>query len=259
MINPSGGLISKGHPLGATGLAQCAEICWQLRGESGPRQVAHATVGLTHNLGLGGATVVGLYRRPAEWRALPMKRHVSGAMGACLPRRPRVLNASPCYPFSPVVCLPCAGFSDAARAGSQTVAAAAAAAPAAGSDADNPSAGSSLKSAPLFDAIADGVRADGPALAKKVNGVIQFNIKPDGVWTVSLKKGAEGAVHAGAPKQGKPDLTLTVSDDDFVKLADGKLNAQTAFMQGKVKLKGNMGIAMKLQSVLAAAKPRSKL
>ena len=52
MINPSGGLISKGHPLGATGLAQCAELCWQLRGEAGPRQVEGAKVALQHNLGL---------------------------------------------------------------------------------------------------------------------------------------------------------------------------------------------------------------
>ncbi len=67
VVNPSGGLISKGHPLGATGLAQCAELCWQLRGMAGPRQVARATVGLQHNLGLGGAVVVALYRAPAGW------------------------------------------------------------------------------------------------------------------------------------------------------------------------------------------------
>jgi acetyl-CoA acetyltransferase len=63
VVNPSGGLISKGHPLGATGLAQCAELCWQLRGEAGKRQVPDAKVGLQHNLGLGGAAVVTLYRK----------------------------------------------------------------------------------------------------------------------------------------------------------------------------------------------------
>uniref|UniRef100_A0A2K6K0D1 propanoyl-CoA C-acyltransferase n=1 Tax=Rhinopithecus bieti TaxID=61621 RepID=A0A2K6K0D1_RHIBE len=62
VINPSGGLISKGHPLGATGLAQCAELCWQLRGEAGKRQVPGAKVALQHNLGLGGAVVVTLYK-----------------------------------------------------------------------------------------------------------------------------------------------------------------------------------------------------
>jgi acetyl-CoA acetyltransferase len=63
VVNPSGGLISKGHPLGATGLAQCAELVWQLRGRAGDRQVPGARLGLAHNLGLGGACVVTLYRR----------------------------------------------------------------------------------------------------------------------------------------------------------------------------------------------------
>ncbi|MCF3135187.1 lipid-transfer protein [Streptomyces olivochromogenes] len=62
VVNPSGGLISKGHPLGATGLAQVAELVWQLRGEAGQRQVAGARVGLAHNIGLGGAAVVTLVR-----------------------------------------------------------------------------------------------------------------------------------------------------------------------------------------------------
>ncbi|MGE4609758.1 MAG: lipid-transfer protein [Myxococcota bacterium] len=63
VINPSGGLISKGHPLGATGLAQCAELSWQLRGEADKRQVDGAKIALQHNLGLGGAAVVAAYRK----------------------------------------------------------------------------------------------------------------------------------------------------------------------------------------------------
>jgi acetyl-CoA acetyltransferase len=63
VVNPSGGLISKGHPLGATGLAQCAELNWQLRGEAERRQVAGAKLALQHNLGLGGAAVVTMYRK----------------------------------------------------------------------------------------------------------------------------------------------------------------------------------------------------
>ena len=63
VVNPSGGLLSKGHPLGATGLGQCAELVWQLRGDAGPRQVEDARIGLQHNLGLGGACVVTLYQR----------------------------------------------------------------------------------------------------------------------------------------------------------------------------------------------------
>jgi acetyl-CoA acetyltransferase len=61
VVNPSGGLLAKGHPLGATGLAQCAELVWQLRGEAGSRQVPAAHVALQHNIGLGGACVVTLY------------------------------------------------------------------------------------------------------------------------------------------------------------------------------------------------------
>ena len=63
VTNPSGGLLSKGHPLGATGLAQCYELVTQLRGEAGVRQVEGARLGLQHNLGLGGACVVTLYER----------------------------------------------------------------------------------------------------------------------------------------------------------------------------------------------------
>jgi acetyl-CoA acetyltransferase len=63
VTNPSGGLLAKGHPLGATGLAQCAELVWQLRGEAGPRQVEGAEIALQHNIGLGGACVVTLYQR----------------------------------------------------------------------------------------------------------------------------------------------------------------------------------------------------
>jgi acetyl-CoA acetyltransferase len=63
VTNPSGGLLSKGHPLGATGLAQCTELVWQLRGTADKRQVPGAKVALQHNLGLGGACVVTMYRR----------------------------------------------------------------------------------------------------------------------------------------------------------------------------------------------------
>ena len=61
VVNPSGGLLSKGHPLGATGLAQCAELVWQLNGQAEKRQVEGARVALQHNIGLGGACVVTMY------------------------------------------------------------------------------------------------------------------------------------------------------------------------------------------------------
>ncbi|WP_183092761.1 lipid-transfer protein [Nocardioides stalactiti] len=67
VVNPSGGLISKGHPLGATGLAQCAELTWQLRGTADARQVEGVLqpsgAALQHNVGLGGSAVVSLYQR----------------------------------------------------------------------------------------------------------------------------------------------------------------------------------------------------
>src|SRR3954466_7223093 len=63
VVNPSGGLISKGHPLGATGLAQCSELTWQIRGQADARQVEGAEVGLQHNIGLGGAAVVSVYKK----------------------------------------------------------------------------------------------------------------------------------------------------------------------------------------------------
>jgi acetyl-CoA acyltransferase len=65
VVNPSGGLLSKGHPLGATGLAQCAELVWQLRGQAKARQVEGARLALAHNVGLGGVAIVTLYENVA--------------------------------------------------------------------------------------------------------------------------------------------------------------------------------------------------
>ena len=62
VTNPSGGLLSKGHPLGATGLAQCTELVWQVRGQADKRQAGNVKHALQHNLGLGGACAVTMYR-----------------------------------------------------------------------------------------------------------------------------------------------------------------------------------------------------
>lgn len=62
VVNPSGGLMSKGHPIGATGLAQCTELVWQLRGQAGARQVQGAQIALQHNIGLVAAAAVSMYR-----------------------------------------------------------------------------------------------------------------------------------------------------------------------------------------------------
>jgi len=63
VVNPSGGLMSKGHPLGATGLAQCTELVWQLRGAADKRQVADARIALQHNIGVPGGAVVTIYKK----------------------------------------------------------------------------------------------------------------------------------------------------------------------------------------------------
>lgn len=72
IINPSGGLISKGHPLGATGLAQCSELVWHLRGWANNRMKEGTKVCLQHNLGLGGAVVVTVYKRIDGKAATPL-------------------------------------------------------------------------------------------------------------------------------------------------------------------------------------------
>ena len=122
--------------------------------------------------------------------------------------------------------------------------------------------GSGLKSAVVFDQIGAAVAAQGASLVKKVKGIIQFNIagggNQTGQWTVDLKNGS-GSVNAGPPAQGKADLTISVKDADFMSMQAGKLNPQSAFMSGKIKIKGNMGLAMKLGTVLNAAKAQANL
>jgi sterol carrier protein 2 len=78
VINPSGGLISKGHPLGATGIAQCAELVWHLRGWANNRLVEGTAAALQHNLGLGGAVVVTVYKRVDGKEATPVSSEEVG-------------------------------------------------------------------------------------------------------------------------------------------------------------------------------------
>jgi 3-hydroxyacyl-CoA dehydrogenase/3a,7a,12a-trihydroxy-5b-cholest-24-enoyl-CoA hydratase len=115
---------------------------------------------------------------------------------------------------------------------------------------EGPSSGSSLKSAGLFKALAAAIKSDGPNLVKKVKGVIVFTFSDsDEVFTVDLKNGS-GSVKQGKP-DGKANLTFTMKDEDLAKLAAGDLDAQSAFMGGKLKLKGGMGLAMKLGPLLS--------
>ncbi|KAK6484484.1 non-specific lipid-transfer protein [Huso huso] len=194
VVNPSGGLISKGHPLGATGLAQCAELCWQLRGDAGKRQVPGAKVALQHNIGLGGAVVVTLYRM---------------------------------------------GFPQVARSRIQAVH-------------TNAAAGQGgFKAHMVFKEIEKKLQEDGNQFVKKIGGVFAFKVKDgpggkEGTWIVDVKNG-KGSVSTDAAT--KADCTIAMSDDDLLALMTGKMNPQTAFFQGKLKITGNMGMAMKLQSL----------
>uniref|UniRef100_A0A1A7WR53 Sterol carrier protein 2 n=1 Tax=Iconisemion striatum TaxID=60296 RepID=A0A1A7WR53_9TELE len=194
VVNPSGGLISKGHPLGATGLAQCAELSWQLRGQAGRRQVPGAKVALQHNIGLGGAVVVTLYKM-----GFPKDSRSSIGATAC-------------------------------------------------------SSGSSLedfKAFPVFKEIEKHLQQEGEQLVKKVGGVFAFKVKngPSGkeaTWVVDVKNG-QGSVSNDPGK--KADCMLTLDDEDLLNLMTGKLNPQTAFFKGQLKITGNMSMAMKLQNL----------
>jgi len=115
---------------------------------------------------------------------------------------------------------------------------------------------SNFKSAALFEELEKRVGTDGAALVKQINGIYQFDITKDGKtesWGVDLKNG-NGKLINGKPE--KPDCIITVDDDDFIQIFTGKMNAQEAFMGGKLKLKGNIQLAMKLSALF---KPSSKL
>ncbi|CAG4982206.1 unnamed protein product [Colias eurytheme] len=204
VVNPSGGLIAKGHPLGATGLAQCSELVWQLRGEAGDRQVPRARIGLQHNLGLGGAVVITMYRKGFQ-------------------------NASP-----------------------NQVAAIT----------DNPEEFKVFKYMKILE---EAMQTDEEKLIEKVRGIYGFKVKGpgglEGYWVINAKEGKGKVTYNG---KEKCDVTFTINDDDVVDLISGKLNPQKAFFQGKIKIQGNMGLAMKLTDLQRTAagridKIRSKL
>jgi len=133
--------------------------------------------------------------------------------------------------------------------------AAAAPAPAAAPSAPAAPAGDD-KIAGVFTSLGAAVKAN-PALVKSVNGVYQFNIataQGTKEWTVDLKNGA-GAVKEGAA-QPKADCTISVKEADFIDLMSGKIDGQAAFMQGKLKVAGNMSFAMKLGQLTKALKAK---
>lgn len=123
-----------------------------------------------------------------------------------------------------------------------------------------------FESSAVFKQIAAGLTASSPADRKsqvqKAKAIFQFNVKNGGgkvqTWSLDLKNG-EGEVIKGVFEGKKPDIQIDVSDADFIALSQGKLNGQKAFTQGKLKIKGNMMLATKLDSVLKSSQPKAKL
>jgi len=111
---------------------------------------------------------------------------------------------------------------------------------------------SGFKATAVFKELETRVKSEGTALVQKIQGVYEFEITegPSGAkqsWTVDLKNGS-GSVAVG--KQGQAGVTITMKDSDFVNMMTGKLNSQEAFMQGKLRMKGDMKLAMKLGDVI---------
>lgn len=209
VVNPSGGLISKGHPLGATGLAQCAELCWQLRGEAGKRQVPNARLALQHNLGLGGACIVGVYR-----------------LGFPSAHRPKAAHAS---------------------IAQNTVAAS--------NLSDDPSI---FKCDNVFKLLEAAMNEDDENLVEGFRGVYGFEVRngpggKTGRWIINTKSGKGKITYNSADK---PEVTFIVNDCDIIDLISGKLDPQKAFFQNKIKIQGNMGLAMKLTKLQKTAGPK---
>jgi len=217
VVNPSGGLISKGHPLGATGLAQCAELCWQLRGMAGKRQVPNCRVALQHNIGLGGAAVVGMYRLgfPEKFKQYP-KDKPNPAID------PNTLQTS----------------NEQSNKLSSSLS-------------SSPSIDTNQsKSGKFFDELGKRLNNNTAAVAR-TQAVFQFDAKNKegkiiSSWTIDLKNGSGSVKEV---KTNNPDVIITALDDDLSQVLSGKINPQQAFLQGKLKSSGNMKFVLKLGEI----------
>mmetsp|Transcript_91059 Transcript_91059/g.283718 ORF Transcript_91059/g.283718 Transcript_91059/m.283718 type:complete len:112 (-) Transcript_91059:112-447(-) len=111
-----------------------------------------------------------------------------------------------------------------------------------------------MKSQALFDAMSAAIKAKGADLVKLGGAVFQFVVSdagPEGKFTLDLKNGSGDAKVGEDPKA---DVTITMADADLVAMYEGKLDGMQAFMGGKLKIKGNMMLAQKLQGIMSAAR-----
>ncbi|KAG0024997.1 hypothetical protein BGZ82_010276 [Podila clonocystis] len=121
-----------------------------------------------------------------------------------------------------------------------------------------------FKSSALLSQIEEHLKTLTPAQRKeqvsKVKGVFQFNVKnAEGkvqTWTFDLKNG-EGSIVVGLIDGKKPDITIEIADQTFIDLAEGKANGQKLFMSGKIKVKGAIMLATKLETVLKGAQAQT--
>lgn len=203
VINPSGGLISKGHPIGATGVAQVVELSNQLRQRCGLRQVPNVKYALQHNIGIGGACVVAIYKL---------------------------------------------GFSGLVK----------------GKDigeAPKPTPAQNFKSDLIFEEIRERAEKE-EQVGKNVDSVFKFVINSGGakkIWIIDLKRTPPHIGQLPPDDKSKADAEFVISDEDFIRLSSGKLKPDQAFMQGKMKIRGNIAKAMKLKTVLDPARLRSRI
>ncbi|EYC23922.1 hypothetical protein Y032_0014g2217 [Ancylostoma ceylanicum] len=195
VINPSGGLISKGHPIGATGVAQVVELSNQLRGKCGKRQVPNCKMAMQHNIGIGGAGVVGLYRLA--------------------------------YPSPSTSSAPASNMG-------------------------------AFKSDVVFEEIRERITEE-KDLVKKVAASFRINVTaPDGSvkkWTIDAKSNPPYVGNEERPVE----IEISLKDGDFMNMAAGKMKPDQAFMQGKMKLKGNIAKAMKLKNLLDPKMLKAKI
>eukprot|EP00962_Isochrysis_galbana_P053463 scaffold24900_cov132-Isochrysis_galbana.AAC.3 len=153
-----------------------------------------------------------------------------------------------------------AGLTEAARKRPAAAPAAAAPAPAEAAETKGDAAApEGFKSNAVFQTMASNLESQ-PGLASKVNGSFAFVVTdgPAGAsasWSV-VAKGASPGVTPAPP--AKADCTITISDENLVALAAGKINGMSAYMSGKMKIKGNMGLAPKLAALMTSG-PRSKI